>query len=279
MGLDTYVPSLWAPALLSPLYKAFVFGSVVNRDYEGMITQMGDSVRINEIGEVTISDYSKYGALTWQELTTAQKTLLIDQAKSFSFAIDDVDAVQAAGKDAMSKAMTDAGQRIADTIDQHIAGLYTDAGITLTATTATTTNALSWVADAAEALNEANASTSGRFLIIPPKIHTKLLLTVSGGVDTTAVPKDFGNGLIANGYVGNIYGFNILLSNNVQTSATNVYQPMFMTREAISFAGQLTKLKAVEREDYFDEGMKGLYVYGSKVVRPAILGTCAVTAT
>ena len=50
MGLDTYVPSLWAPALLEPLYKNQVFASAVNRNYEGMIRQMGDSVRM----EITV---------------------------------------------------------------------------------------------------------------------------------------------------------------------------------------------------------------------------------
>jgi hypothetical protein len=277
MGLDTFVPSVWAAALLEPLYKSLVFGSVVNRDYEGEIRQYGDSVRINEIGPITVNDYTKYGSLSWQELSSAQKTLLIDQAKSFSFAVDDIDMAQAKGF-AMADAMTQAAYAIADEIDQHIAGLYTDAGIILTATTATTTNALSWVASAAEALNEANAPTSGRFLVLPPAAITKLLLTVSGGVSETAVPKVFDNGLIANGFVGSIYGFNILMSNNVQESSAGVYQPLFFTRGAISYAGQLTSIKPVEREDYFDMGIKGLYVYGSKVVRPAILGTCALTA-
>ena len=276
MGLDTYVPSLWAPGLLEPLYKNLVFGSVVNRDYEGMIRQMGDSVRINEIGNVTISDYTKYGGLSWQELESAQKTLLIDQASSFAFAIDDVDAVQAAGKDAMSKATRNAGYGIGDEIDQHIAGLYTDAGITVTAITATASNILEWVADCAEALSEANAIGT-RWMIIPPKLHTVMLLAVTGGINNLAVPKLFDASTLANGYVGNLYGFNILLSNNVQTSSSTVHQPLFFTSDAISFAGQLTKVKAVEREDYFDEGLKGLYVYGSKVVRPAVLGTSAVT--
>lgn len=278
MGLDTFVPSIWAANLLSPLYKALVFGSAVNRDYEGEIRQYGDSVRINEIGDITVNDYTKYGSLTWQELSSAQKTLYIDQAKSFSFAVDDIDEAQSKPK-VMGHAMERAAYAIADEIDQHIAGLYTDAGITLTATTATTTNALSWVADAAEALNEANAPTAGRIMILHPKQVTKLLLTVSGGVDTDAVPKVFDNGLILNGFVGSIYGFSILMSNNVQQSTAGVYQPLFMTRQAISFAGQITSIKAVEREDYFDMGVKGLYVYGSKVVRPAILGTCAVTAS
>jgi len=276
MGLDTFVPSIWAANLLSPLYKSLVFGSAVNRDYEGDISQYGDSVRINEIGDITVSDYTKYNDLDWQELSSAQKTLFIDQAKSFSFEVDDIDEAQAKPK-VMGEAMTRAAYAIADEIDQHIAGLYTDAGVELAATTATTSNALSWVADAAEALNEANAPTSGRIMIIPPALLTKLLLTISGGVSTTGVPKVFDDGVLVNGYVGSIYGFNILVSNNVQESSSGVYQPLFMTRQAISFAGQITKMGSVQRESRFGMGVKGLYVYGSKVVRPAILGTCAVT--
>jgi hypothetical protein len=276
MGLDTFIPSLWAGQLLSPLYKSLVFGSVVNRDYEGEIRQFGDSVRINEIGDINVNSYTKYGALTWQELSSAQKILLIDQAKSFSFAVDDIDMAQSKPK-VMGEAMSRAAYAIADTIDQHIAGLYTDAGITLTATTVTTTNVLSWIAKFGEELNDNNVPTAGRFLILPPGLVTKILLTVSGGVSTDAVPKETSPGQIANGFVGNIYGFNILMSNNVQQSSAGVYQPLALVRQAISYAGQLAKIDAVKRESYFDEGIKGLYVYGSKVVRPYALATCAAT--
>jgi hypothetical protein len=276
MGLDTFVPSIWAGQLLSPLYKALVLGSVVNRDYEGEIRQFGDSVRINEIGDITVGNYAKYGSLSWQELSSAQKILYIDQAKTFSFAVDDIDQAQSKPK-VMAEAMNRAAYAIADTIDQHLAGLYTDAGIVLTATTVTTTNALSWVAKFAEELNKKNVPTAGRFLILPPGLVTKLLLQVSGGVSTDAVPKETSPGQIANGFVGNIYGFNILMSNNVQESSAGVYQPLALTRQAISYAGQLTKIAAVQREDYFDEGVKGLYLYGSKVVRPYALATCAAT--
>jgi len=276
MGIDTFIPSLWAGQLLSPLYKALVFGSVVNRDYEGEIRQYGDSVRINEIGDITVSDYTKYGSLSWQELSSAQKTLFIDQAKTFSFALDDIDNAQSKPK-VMGEAMTRAAYAIADVIDQRLASHYTEAGIVLTATTATTTNALSLVAKFAEELNKNNVPTSGRFLIIPPQFATKLLLTVSGGVDTLAVPKETSPGQIANGFIGSIYGFNLIMSNNVAQSTTGVYQPLALVRPAISYAGQLTSIKAVEREDYFDQGIKGLYVYGSKVVRPYALATCALT--
>ena len=277
MGLNTFVPSIWASQVLSPLYKALVFGNLVNRDYEGDIRQYGDNVRINEIGDITVTDYTKYGGLSWQELTSAQKTLSIDQAKSFSFGIDDVDTAQAKPS-VMGEAMSRAAYAIADEIDQHIAGLYSDAAITLTATTLSAGVVLKWIAEAAEGLNEANASTSGRVMVVHPKQATHIMLALTGGATGTSVPKVFDNGTIVNGLIGSVYGFDIFMSNNVQQSSVGVYQPLFFTRPAISFAGQLTSIKAVEREDHFDQGVKGLYVYGSKVVRPAILGTCAVTA-
>ena len=106
MGLDNFTPTVWAKSLLSPLYKALVYGSLVNRDYEGEISSLGDSVKINEIGDITVSDFSKFTttgststALSWQALTSAQKMLYIDKAKSFSFAIDNVDMAAKAVKE------------------------------------------------------------------------------------------------------------------------------------------------------------------------------------
>ena len=87
MGLENFIPQIWSVKLFVRLRKALVFGNIVNTDYEGEITGAGDTVKINEIGPVTVSDYTKYSALTWQELTSAQKSLLIDQQKSFSFTI------------------------------------------------------------------------------------------------------------------------------------------------------------------------------------------------
>jgi hypothetical protein len=276
MGLDTFIPSLWAGQLLSPLYKQLVYGSVVNRDYEGEIRQFGDSVRINEIGDITVADYTKYGNLSWQELSSAQKTLFIDQAKTFSFAIDDIDMAQSKPK-VMGEAMSRAAYAIADVIDQRLASHYADAGNVLTAGTVVSSgSALTLVARFAEALNKRNVPTAGRFLIVPPEFVTKLVLGVSGGVSTDAVPKETSPGQIANGFVGSVYGFSILMSNNV-AKVGQAFYPFALVRSAISYAGQLTSIKAVEREDRFDQGVKGLYVYGSKVVRPDALATMALT--
>jgi hypothetical protein len=280
-GLENFIPQIWSAKLFVRLRKALVFGDVVNNDYQGEITGMGDTVKINEIGPITVNDYTKYGSLTWQALTSAQKTLLIDQAKSFSFAVDDVDTVQMNPK-LMNDAMDEASYAIADTIDQFIAGLYAQAGATPSATTyigssgsslsVSSGNVIETLSYAARYLSEKNVPEAGRWIVIPPWVHQKLLLAEVGGISATAVPK-ISTGEVIPGYVGQALGFaEIRVSNNVSNDATQ-YRVMCANRSAISYAGQVSKIKAVERESYFDQGVKGLYVYGAKVVRPEALLT------
>lgn len=280
MGLQNFIPEIWSAKLFVRLRKALVFGDVVNNDYEGEIKNMGDTVRINEIGPITVSDYTKYGALTWQALTSAQKVLLIDQAKSFSFAVDDIDSVQMNPK-VMNDAMNEAAYAIADTIDQFIAGLYTEAGVTGSATyigssasslSVSSGNVIETLSYISRYLSESNVPEANRWIVIPPWTHQKLLLAEVGGISATAVPK-IATGEVIPGYVGQALGFSeIRVSNNVSTNSTQ-YRVMAGNRQAISYAGQVSKIKPVERESYFDEGVKGLYVYGGKVVRPEALCT------
>lgn len=275
MGLENFTPAIWAAALFVRLRKALVHASTVNRDYEGDIREFGDQVRINEIGPVTVSDYTKYNDLTWQELTSAQKLLLIDQAKSFSFQVDDIDMAQNKPK-VMQGAMGEAAYAIRDTIDQHIAGLYGQAGNSVSALTVTAGNVIQNLSNMQLELNEANVPQEGRFFPIPPWYHQHLVNAVSQGINSTGVPKTFDNGVIVNGFVGELYGFNLLMSNNVNNNGT-VWNMMAYNMSAITHAGQIAKIEATRIQDRFADGVKGLYLYGSKVVRPEAMVSCAAT--
>jgi len=282
-GLDVLNPITYAPNLLVPFRKSLVFGSVANRDYEGEIRNMGDSVKIREIGTVTINDYSKFTntgststAITWQALSAAEKSLLIDEAKYFAFAIDDVDMTQNFPK-AMAQGMDEAGYAIADEIDQDIAEKMADgSGNIVTAATISAGSCLGLITQFARELNEANVPQEGRFMFIPPFYHQDLLDALSGAIGATGVPKVFDNGVIYNGFVGNLYGINLLLTNNCHTSAGTAIITA-CHRSAVTFAGQLSQIKRTERENYFDQGVKGLYLYGIKVVRPSAIVSCDVT--
>jgi hypothetical protein len=113
--------------MLIPLRKNLVFGALFNGDYQGEISKMGDTVRINAIGDITISSYSKDTDLNApQALTDAQTMLTISQAKYFNFEVDDVDQAQA-HPEVMTEAMAWAAYRMAETMDEYYAGFYADA--------------------------------------------------------------------------------------------------------------------------------------------------------
>lgn len=287
--LSQFRPTLWASNLIVNTDEAFVYGNVVNRDYQGLITGKGNIVKINEIGDISVSDYTENEDITISTLTGAQKELVIDQAKYFAFNVDDVLAAQS-NVNVMSAAMQKAAHAIADTVDSHIAGKYAEAGVA-TSGLGTSGSSLSVYAThltASSSLlgmftnmnryaDEANMPTRGRFFVIPPWLHS--YITFAGMVDDTSKgATKFGDPLSkGNGYVGSIMGFDIYVSNNVSVSSSQ-YRCIFGTKDAISFAGQVTKMESGRVEKQFGDYVKGLYVYGSKVVRPDHLGVVYAAA-
>jgi len=286
--LSQFRPTLWSSKLIVDTDEAFVFANVVNRDYQGEITGKGNIVKINEIGDISVSDYTENEDITISTLTGAQKELVIDQAKYFAFNVDDVLTAQA-NVNVMSAAMRKAAHAIADTVDSHIAGKYGEAGVATSnlgdsgtdldvyATHLTATSSLLGVFTAMNRYaDEANMPTQGRFFVIPPWLHS--YITFAGLVDNTSkgglklMPPSVGNG-----FVGQFMGFNLYVSNNVSNDGTT-FRCMFGTPDAISFAGQVTKVESGRVEKQFGDYVKGLYVYGSKVVRPDHLGVAYLAA-
>lgn len=275
MGLASFVPEKWAASMFVQLRKNLIHASLVNRDYEGEIRNAGDTVRINELGSVTVGDYAVNGSVSWQNMDSAQKALLIDQSKYFAVKLDDIDAVQSQPK-LMDAIMSEAAYAIADTVDQHLSGMYAQAGNTVTALTVTAGNVLQNLSNMQLKLDESNVPTGGRYIIVPPWYSQHLVMAASGAVSATATTKVMDNGIIVNGYIGQLFGFNILMSNNVNNNGT-VWNIMAFNRTAITHASQIAKVEAVRIEDGFQDGVKGLYLYGSKVIRSAAMVKCAAT--
>jgi hypothetical protein len=279
MALEGFRPTIWSKSFITNMEKALVFKNVVNTDYEGDIAGGARSVKINELGSITINDYTEDTDITVQTLTDAQKELVIDQKKYFAFNIDDVLKAQS-NVTLMERAMQMAAFNMSDVIDQYIAGLYLGAGVT-TANMGTNATDLDIYAtgdghdqlisvftNASRYLDEANAPTIGRWVVVPPWMH-QYLKQAQIVDNTTGAIKGGDTTAFGNGYIGNTLGFDIYASNNVSSGASWVNsRVMFGTRDAISFAGQITKIATSEVEKQFGTMVKGLYVYGAKVVRP-----------
>ena len=279
MTLSNFIPSVWSARLLENLNDAHVYANLCNRDYEGEIRGVGDTVKINSIGHVTIDNYSKNTDMTAAEtLTDAQTTLVINIAKYFNFVVDDIDSIQTKPK-VMDAAMRDAAWGLADSIDAGIAGLHTvvpagnkigaDAasaklGLVLTAGSAM----YDYLVDLATILDDNNAPKQGRWVVVPNWAHGAMLKD-SRFVNST--PQ--GNDIMRNGLIGQAAGFNVYASNNVTDDAQTVptYRILAGQTGTISYAEQIASVEGYRPQLRFGDAVKGLLVCGYKVVRPSIL--------
>jgi N4-gp56 family major capsid protein len=279
MSLSNFIPQVWSGTMLRYLDKTLVFAQpgVVNRDYEGDIAGMGDTVMINQVGPITIGDYTRDTDIGSPEtLTSAQTTLVIDQAKFFNFQVDDIDQAQQNPK-VMETAMQRAAYAIAEVVDEFAAGVITagvDAGNDLgtVADLGTATNAYLHLVALSVALDEANVPTEGRWAIIPPWYHG--LLLQDDRFVKSGSPQ--GDASLLSGQVGEAAGFRILKSNNV-VNATGDWDLVAGVDAAASFAQQVVDVIAYQPEKRFADAVKGLNVYGAKVVLPTALAK--ITAT
>jgi len=285
LSIRNFVPTIWSAKIFQELDKAHVLVPLCNRNYEGEIRNYGDTVKINAVGDVTISNYApNVTSITPEQLNSAQTILEIDQAKYFAFYIDDVDNAQTNPK-LMGEAMRKAAYGLADVTDKWIAGFYSDAGYTISYTTVndagvTVANTLNVLSAAAQALDENNVPGQGRWMAIPPWFHQYLIknkiLETEGSVDA--------NEAYTNGYVGRAFGFDFYLSNNLTTGTRTVgtlhsHRLMAGTSRAISFAEQIVKVEGYRPENSFSDAVKGLHVYGGKVIDPNALITLSLNTT
>lgn len=290
MAIDNFIPAVWAGALLRNLHKNLVFSqpSVINRDYEGDIKDQGDTVKINNIGPVTIGDYTKNTNISDpQALTSAQQALQITYAKFYNFQVDDIDAAQSKPK-VMNEAMYEAAYGLANTQDGIVAGLYTGAAaqnvtgstgspiIIAPATASGVVGAYEALISMKTALDVANVPNVDRWVGVPPWFEGMLLKDpryVSFGTPQNRMTLQDGmlGDQTVNGQVGSAAGFNILRSNNVPNPTGSVYALIAGHKIAWTLADSLVKTEAYRPPLRFADAVKGLHVYGCKVVRPAAL--------
>lgn len=274
MSITNFIPTIWSARLLRHLDKKHVYANLLNRDYEGEIKSYGDTVKINQIGDVTIKDFQKGKDIdTPEELSGDQLMLTIDQGKYFNFGIEDVDAAQVNPK-LMDKAMMRAAYGMNDVTDRFAANLlYVGAdavnvlGTDASPIVPTASDAYDTLVDLSTLLTEANVPMDGRWVVVPAWFHGLLLKDkrfVGNGTD-------YNKAILEGGEVGVASGFRVSLSNNVPNTEGAKYKIIAGTNEAGSYAEQILKTEAYRPEKRFSDAVKGLHVYGAKVLQPKCL--------
>lgn len=271
MSIQSFVPQVWAAGLLKTLRDAHVYKQCTNSDYEGEVGDYGSSVKINSLGRVSTFAVTRNADITAaEELDMEGQILIIDQARGFNFAVDDIDKRQARG-DFMSEAMTEAAWALADDADDYIAGvLQAGAGLTVDAATvgvgAGEKSIYDKIVEMGLALDEKNTPENGRWCVVPPWGYAMLKVDER----FTGFGTDKNRATIRGEAIGMVDNFTIYKSNNVPLDGSE-YSIIAGYKGAITFAEQIRKTEAYQPHLRFNDAVKGLHVYGAKVTRPSNL--------
>lgn len=279
MAIANFIPEIWTADLLVALQKALVYGAtgVINRDYEGQISQFGDTVNITALSDPTIGTYTAHNDITIEDVDDTASVLTIDQSKYFAFEVDDIERRQAAGN-VMTAQAERAAYMLRDVADQYVAGLMSagvDSGNQVAeATLSTASDAYDLLVDLAVILDEDNVPQEGRWVVVTPAFHGLLLKDqrfVASGDAAGAAAR-------ANGVVGDAAGFSVRKSNNAPDGPGVGAGKQIIAGYpgAVTFADQIVSVEAFRLEKRFADGLKGLHLYGAKVIRPTGLAAADV---
>ena len=275
MAITNFIPTVWSENLLTALDKQYIGVANCNRDYEGEIKNKGSVVKICGVGDISVSDYTKDTDMSSpQALSDTVSELNIDQAKFFNFQIDDIDKAQCTPK-LMEAAMRSAASAMANEADKYVYSLYSDAGTNVFHEDIENGELLNSIIAARQMLYEHNVTDNNDVVLeVSPKVASVILkekLALTNSAEA-----------FENGYIGSIAGCKVYVSNNVAKVIDDIgdvyYKCIMRTTRAIAFAEQLSEIDAYRPEKRFADAVKGLHLYGAKVVYPSemvLLDCCA----
>ena len=265
MAITNFIPTVWSENLYQELDKKYIGVANCNRDFEGEIREKGNTVRICGVGEVIVSEYTKNSNMNSPAtLSDTARDLTINQAKYFNFQIDDIDRAQSSPK-LMEAAMKNAASALANDADRYVYSLYGQAGSSIKCEDVNVNNIINLIIDARTKLFNNNVANPEDIVIeVTPDIAGLIMKAkVSLSTDNTDVMEA--------GCIGAIGGCKIFVSNNVKKvegDAGYEHKCLARTKRAIAFAEQLSEIDAYRPELRFADAVKGLHLYGAKVVYP-----------
>jgi hypothetical protein len=271
-GTNKFIPEVWSGKLVANLYDATVLNAITNTDYEGEIKGFGDKVIIRTTPTTTIKTYSKGMKLTYETPESPSLELPIDQGLYWAFVVDHVDKYQA-DVPLMDNWSKDASEQLKISVDSDVLSWMPafNLGATSAPVALTANNILEYIVDCGTVLDEQNIPQDGRYIVLPPLL---IGLIKKSDIKDASLTGD-GVSVLRNGRVGMIDRFTIYSSNLLTTvaeTAGTTYKIPFGHKMATTFATQITETEALKAESTFGDLVRGLMVYGRKVIKDEALG-------
>lgn len=299
----TFIPEIWSGKLIEKFYATTVLAAISNTDYEGLIKNQGDKVIIRTRPTITIRDYSIGQSLLVERPSSNIVELNIDKGKYFNTILDDVHDIQS-DMNLMSMWSDDAAEQMkiiidtealtalrgqADPANRGTAAGAKSAAINLGATTTPLVlvarnpavgqvEVVDLIVRLGQVLDEQNIPETGRWLVIPAWVASRIKMSELRDASLTGDAQS----MVRNGRLGMIdrftlYSSNLLPSGVAAGLAAGEWAVYAGHAHALTFATQMTKMETLRSESTFGELMRGLQIYGSKVIDGKALAEAIVT--
>lgn len=290
-----FTPEIWSEKININLDNYGAYNDIVNRKYEGEIKAKGDRVHFYTLGSFSVTTYNPnataFTGLEYADPTGTKQTLVVDQAKTIPFKVDDIKKVQS-NIDLVNDYTKRMAIAFSNTKDAYIHGL----AVTGATTKLHTDSALSlskdnvWAAICKyyEVLARKNAITKNGLdyagkrpaLVVTPEFMGVLLQA------SQFFTNAFGDKVLRTGQIGHIGPFDVFLDTNITTDktgtgsgATYSQTVVALTSDAITYAEQITKTETLRDVNDFGDYVRSLMVYGGLVANPDCIVTDKITIT
>ena len=284
-SLGSYIPTLYAKELLVEFYKATVLAAIANTNYEGEIKAQGDTVVVRGLPAVTIRPYKKGQNLTYEHVEPADVELTIDQGLYYGLQAPKVDQVQS-DIAFIQKWATHASEKLKIEVDRDCLGRLAAAahaknagssagkisgsislGVSGTPIAISNTNILGKLLECVQVLAEQDIDTSSTgkiWAVVPAWMATRIQTSKLSDVQTSGD----GVSMLRNGRLGVIGNLTIYQSNNILPDANGNFHVIVGHKDCYTFASQLVENETLKNPNDFGDLLRGLQVYGDKVVKP-----------
>jgi hypothetical protein len=286
-----FLPKVYSKQVLNFFRKSSVVEAITNTDYSGDISGYGDTVRIIKEPVITVYQYERGADVTKTALTDQEVSLVIDTANAFKFIVDDIET-NMSHVNFRDVATSSAAYALRDAFDEgviatmfagvaasspnHILG--SDSATDLAAGTFDGTGNLDIgfasgehdpidvLSHMARLLDEQNIPEEGRWFLANPEFYEILVQSSS---KLLSVDYNAGQGSIRNGLVssGKLRGFDMYKTNNIAATSNAAGKCLAGHISSTATAQTITSTEVIRDPDSFGDIVRGLHVYGAKVLR------------
>lgn len=285
-----FTPQIFSQKVQKFFRRASVVEDITNTDYAGEIENFGDTVKIIKEPTITVQDYARGTAVSTQDLADDQITLIVDQGSYFAFKVDDIEERQS-HVNFEALATSSGAYSLKKNYDYNVLKYIYDNASTSASNTGTdaspvtgttNSNTLADIVSAAKSvLDQNDVPEENRWLVAPPKFFQQLRKADAKLVDQS-VMMDGGASQIRNGKLTDrpLFGFNMYMSNAIVNggagsaasktfSSTNSGEYIFLYghMSSVATANHIAKTELIRDPDSFADIVRGLHVFGRKVLR------------